>query len=86
MKLLIACVLTLLAVRLVVAADSPAPATTQAAGAGFTTLDPYEQVKTMGRGGQHHRLRPHLAQLRQRPLQGTPFSGDPRRRISDRAR
>lgn len=50
MKLLIACVLTLLAVRLVVAADSPAPATTQAAGAGFTTLDPYEQVKTMGRG------------------------------------
>lgn len=50
MKRLLACLLALLAVRPVVAADSPVPTTTQAAGAGIATLDPYEQVKKMGRG------------------------------------
>jgi endoglucanase len=50
MKLWLACLLTLLAVRPVVAADSPAPTTTPAAPPAFTALDPYEQVKKMGRG------------------------------------
>jgi endoglucanase len=50
MKLLLACLLTLLAVRPVAAADSPASTTTSPAQAGFATLDPYEQVKKMGRG------------------------------------
>jgi endoglucanase len=50
MKLLLACLLTLLALRPALAADSPAPATTSTTSPGFTSLDPFEQIKKMGRG------------------------------------
>jgi endoglucanase len=54
MKLLLACLFTLLAIRPVSAADSPtpttAPTTTPTTAPAFTPLDPFDQVKTMTRG------------------------------------
>ena len=73
----------LLAAGLIAQTPSDGGAKPYPAGRPFTPVDPLDQVKTMQRGGKHHRLRPPVAQFRERALQRAPLSEDSRWRVSD---